>query len=64
MVRVLSFIELSVPVFEMKNINPYYFYVHILKYVYILDGGRVTGDGQGFTILIDGRVGRYTSKQI
>lgn len=30
----------------------------------MLDDGWGTGDGQGFSILIDGRVGRYTSKQI
>jgi len=34
MVRVLSFIQLSVMVFEMKNINPYYFYVHTIIYKY------------------------------
>lgn len=51
-------------VFEEKNFNPYYFYVHIHTRVYILDDGWVTGDGQAFTILIDGRVARNTSKQI
>lgn len=59
---ILSLIQLYQCWFLKRKFSTLIIFMYANTRVYTLDDGWVTSDGQAFTILIDGRVARNTSK--